>query len=477
MLGLTSSLHSAQPQAATPRDPSARTDGPMVAAVAEALGTPLLPWQRLVADVAGERLASGAYRYRVVVVTVPRQSGKTTLMRARLVTRCLAQRNTITMYTAQTGKDARERWEDLVKQITRSPLRSRVTVKRAAGATRLEFYNGSQLRVFSPVENAVHGGTPSEVHIDEAWAFDRVRGNALLGAITPAQITVRDRQLWVVSTAGTATSTFLRDWIDAGRDNAPGVALFSWACPDGADPYDPAVLAAFHPAVGHTQTVDDILSDAGRLSRSEFERAYANRWTRATDAIVSADAWQALAGDQTPPPADALVLGYDVAHDRSSADIVAAWVDDLGRLQWRIVKTGAGDGWVAEQLLELDAQLHPTAVVGDGAGPVRTVNDALADKPQLAGRHQVLAAAEYSSACGEILATIRAGQFGHDGSDRLADAIAAAVTRPLGDLWVWSRTRSKGTISALVAGTAAGYLALHPAAPQAKPFIIVSGAA
>ena len=38
----------------TARNLERRTDGAIVARFAELLGTPLLPWQRLVADVAGE---------------------------------------------------------------------------------------------------------------------------------------------------------------------------------------------------------------------------------------------------------------------------------------------------------------------------------------------------------------------------------------------------------------------------------------
>jgi hypothetical protein len=42
------------PLFATPRDPSRDTLGGAVATIAEQLGTPLMPWQRQVADVAME---------------------------------------------------------------------------------------------------------------------------------------------------------------------------------------------------------------------------------------------------------------------------------------------------------------------------------------------------------------------------------------------------------------------------------------
>ena len=59
--------------------------GGAVAQVAKALGTPLMPWQRMVADVALELdPATGRLAYRQIGLTVPRQSGKTTLLEAIL---------------------------------------------------------------------------------------------------------------------------------------------------------------------------------------------------------------------------------------------------------------------------------------------------------------------------------------------------------------------------------------------------------
>src|SRR5215471_10973954 len=60
---------------------TARTDrltyGGAVAALAQALGKPMMPWQSYVADVALEVDEDGRFAYQLVIVTVPRQSGKT----------------------------------------------------------------------------------------------------------------------------------------------------------------------------------------------------------------------------------------------------------------------------------------------------------------------------------------------------------------------------------------------------------------
>jgi phage terminase large subunit-like protein len=68
------------PRWATPRNPERRTIGGEIAFVAAKLGSPLMAWQREVADVTGEiDPETGRLFYRTVVVTVMRQQGKTTL--------------------------------------------------------------------------------------------------------------------------------------------------------------------------------------------------------------------------------------------------------------------------------------------------------------------------------------------------------------------------------------------------------------
>src|SRR4029453_9169634 len=67
------------------------TYGRQAAEVAEALGLELLPWQRQVLNVALEHVR-GRLSYRDVIISVPRQSGKSTLMLAVIVHRLLSPR-------------------------------------------------------------------------------------------------------------------------------------------------------------------------------------------------------------------------------------------------------------------------------------------------------------------------------------------------------------------------------------------------
>ena len=60
-----------------------------MAELAKATGRPFMAWQAQVADVALEVDEGGRFCYQLVLVTVPRQSGKTTLFGAVLDHRAL----------------------------------------------------------------------------------------------------------------------------------------------------------------------------------------------------------------------------------------------------------------------------------------------------------------------------------------------------------------------------------------------------
>jgi hypothetical protein len=98
------------PLYATPRDPTRKTLGGAVARVAKQLGTPLMPWQRHVADVAMEiDPHTGLLAYGEVDLTTPRQSGKTTLELGVLVHRCRTWAASRALYSAQSRLHAHKK--------------------------------------------------------------------------------------------------------------------------------------------------------------------------------------------------------------------------------------------------------------------------------------------------------------------------------------------------------------------------------
>lgn len=467
----------AEPIYATRRNPAAYSEGEQVAVIAATLGTPLIPWQRQVADVAEERRADGSYEYQIVVVSVPRQTGKTTLLRAIGTKRALVNGRDV-FYTAQKGKDARERWLDLVKILRTHPaFRDRVEVALRGGSEQVLFPSGGAFRVFAPSVESLHGYTPPTVMLDEAFALPGGHGELLMGAIGPAQITILDRQIWIVSTAGTAESTFLHDWIDRGMEGAPRVACFYWGARDDQDPFNPDHIAAFHPGIGHTLngkilTTTDVLEQAETNTRAEYERAYANRRTLTVSHLIPAETWRALVPEGgLTPPADLTrsVLTYDVSHDRRAGSIVAAWYDDDQRLCVRLVKAAPGTGWMPGELRQLKQRWRPRAIAAVGSGPVMDVTQQLTHAPAVDVR--VLSEREYATACGAFLSAIEEQTIHHDDEELLNRSAVGLVTRPaVSDGVAFSRRHSVGDSSAAIAAAVASWVAAHHV-PEPAPML------
>lgn len=470
------SLPGAPPLHATRRDLAFRTEGTRAGIIADALGTPFLPWQQYAADIAGETWPDGTYRYKVVVVTVPRQSGKTTLMRAVGCDRCLAREALGCFYTAQTGKDARERWQDLAVQITNSPLAPLVHLRRAAGNERVVFANGSMFRVFAPVATSLHGYTPPLVMLDEAFAHDQVTGDDLMGAIGPAQITLPHRQLWIVSTKGTAASAFLNQWIAAGRAGAEGVAILEWAAGPGVDIYDPTTWPTFHPGMVELPGRDPLITaeamsaEASRLSKAEFERAFGNRETRTATHLIPAETWDPLGVTSddyhrplTPDERSRSVGAWCVMPGGTASAVVVCWrVAGDSRVHARVAKSGAGVSWVADAVRRLRDTGDVRRWAVSSAGPAREVTREL-DSPDWV--HQ-LDGAEYADAWGGLMRHLAERTLLHDGSEPLAIGASNVATRPMGDSSAPSLRNSAGDVSALVALMVAAYRLDHGPGPS-----------
>lgn len=451
---------------ATPRDLTRRTHGGGIAIIADQLGRSGMPWQRHVWDVATEVDADGRFVYEIVLVTVPRQAGKTTLFGPVQIHRALTMRGIKTFYTAQTGKDARSRFNDLWQLIEGSPLAPRATLRRSAGDEAIRWQiTGSQNKIFAPVEAALHGETPPLVGMDEIWELDELLGDALLeGAIIPAQISLDGRrQVWLMSTAGTAESLFMRKWVDRGRQSVlepgsnPRMAYFEASLPDGADPYDPAVIERFHPAVGHTQTIESLMEVSGQVSRATWLRAFCNVWTETSDPFIPESEWRDMADTEIGARWADVAISWDVAPDNAMGAVMATWRDDAGQPCTRVLHAAPGTQWMVDML----EQLHRgswAAFGADDGGPTRRITKTLLRRLTDAGRDTtriVLVGGKDSTTAAEtwITAARDEGELTHDGSKTLEHAIAHLVVKRLGEVVRISRTESTGPVAAAIASS------------------------
>jgi hypothetical protein len=451
--------------------------------VAERLGQPFMPWQRLVADVGGEiNPETGLPAYREIRVTVPRQSGKTTLFLSWQINRCVSRRwkhPQRSVFTAQTGKDARDKWiDELFPLIRNSRLKelvsskgARLEINEGMGNESIRFRTGSRIRLLSTATTSGHSKTLHQAVMDEVWHDTDDRREQ---GLRPAMITVPDAQLLVCSTAGTEASVVLNRKVKTGREAAQvdigtGVAYFEWSAPEDFDPNDEDSYYSFMPALcpdppcrcgegwRHTITsLDAIRAERADMDPPEFKRAYGNVPTGLKDLrwqVIPEMEWFA-ALDPESTAKDPVAFAVTVSTNREWATITAAGLREDGLFHVTIVDRREGTGWVTPRLTELWNKWDPCAVVMDrsvsspAASLAVEIEEAGIDLMPIFPREVAAAAgAFYDGIAGRSSVDPATGDKGRDpriirhrGQKELTDAVAGAAKRPNSTVWDQSAT-------------------------------------
>jgi hypothetical protein len=324
-------------------------------------------------------------------------------------------------------------------------------VRRSNGSERITWRTGSVFGITASGAESGHGFTLDLGFIDEAFAQTDDR---LVQGFRPAMVTRRDAQLWIVSTAGTETSTFLRDRVEDGRARVEagersGVCYFEWSAPDDWAIDDPATWRAAMPALGTTIDEETIAADYRTMDAGEFSRAYLNRWAPAGVPVFALGQWLACL-----EPASSIVgapaFGVDVAPDRSSASIAAAGGRSDGRVHVELVERRDGTDWIPGRLRELVQRWRSPAVAIDPAAPAGSLLASLQGVPLV-----LCTGRAYGQACGALFDDVTTGRLAHRGQPALDDAVVGARRRSLGDAWAWARTPDAADPAPLIAATLA----------------------
>lgn len=445
--------------------------------VSSRLGTLLMPWQRTVADVATEYDPdTGLFYYRNVIITVPRQSGKTTLLESLVLLLGLMFPKYNMRYTAQTGADARKKlFDDWLPALTTGQFKRYLSARMTNGHEQLVFnQTKSRLGLVATTQKSGHGSTVDLALLDEAFAHKDAR---LEQALVPAMATRPNAQLWIVSTAGTPEdSPYLLDKVTHGRQLTLekvnyGTCYFEWSAPDGAAVDDPVVWRDCMPALGRTINEDVVRAAMQSMSESEFRRAFLNQWVASlVDPVIPLDVWAKLV---TPSLdlIDPVAIGLDVSPERDYGCIAAAGRLANGNFGVEIIHSGEGTGWMAKKVAEIWHKHRPVGIYLDRNGPVGS----LVSELQVLNVPLVedMPPSAHAKACGLFYdgcmrPDIDGGpDIRHLDQSEFVVALDGAVKRPMGDSWVWNRKASAVNITPIVAATMAYWgIKQHSQIPQ-----------
>lgn len=436
----------------TPRTPSRKTYGPVVAGIAEQLGKPLTPLQRYIADVANEVDSRGRFCYRSVVILAPRRTGKSALMEPIMTHRGEQRRCEMAM-TAATGEFAVELFQEITQDLIESPVADRFARTKSQGYAKLEFtQTGSMLRAVTPSPKIGHSKSLRLMWVDEFWSHTAAQLKAMRAGYRPAFLTTGGQE-FLTSTAGTEQSdAFIQARMQGRADVADGRnsgrAFFDVCAPqetpegvplaDLSDQELLELLADNHPSVGHLFTREDLielmlldLEDLG--GRSGLLRAYGNLTDDGSaDVLLSLAAWTAAGSDELLVPPGRVGVGVAVDPAGYGASIAVGNRDTGGLAVVEHVRADSGTAWIVNDCKSMpDAGVF--AVNATGAG--RDIADAL----ERAGLEVLrIPQATTTAASSALVRGVTGGTVKHRKQPQLQASVEVASTQRVGGGWAWT---------------------------------------
>ena len=459
-------------------DESRRNMGARVAAVAAMLGTPLLPWQQYVADVATEiDETSGSFRYDHVVLSTPRQCGKSALVDVYSTfnaSLCDARR---IVYAAQTGRDAEDHFKAYTDMLGKSRLRQKVKRCRYSnGNMSAAFSNGSTISPMAMTKVAGHGKQMDLITIDEAFSLTKEAGDTINDAILPTMNTRLKHtgvtaQRWTTSTEGTSESTYFNDLLDSLRAGAvpERTCWFDFGIPADADPEDLDEIMRWHPAAGYLWYKPQLVDFRAAFEDNVrgFARAFGNRRDMGVSArIISEDLWEATWCEAAAPTTD-VPLAFGVAVDvDATGTAIAVALDDGDGVRVQLVATLDGTGTAVNEVQRL-ADTYNAPVCMDAKGPANDLHDRLDGKIEWCP----LSATDYMAIGQSFVSGLENGRVRHAADEELDMSCANSARTWTGDAWRITRRGSMGRTAPLEAAMLAAWGVQHRPT-QAQPFVL-----
>jgi len=487
-------VNTAKPRWMTPRRPERPTRGPVIAKVAEMLGFPLKLWQRAVADVIGEYdPVTGLHYYSTVIITGPRQIGKTSIFLPIAVARCLFYGpNQQVMYTCQDRNHAYKKFMDeQVAVIQASPKFKEgkdYTIRRTNGQERVKWERTQSSQMISAVkETSGHGGSLDLVNVDEAFAHQDTSIDSSFSVPMQARTMSPHLgpQMFIMSTKG-ANSPYLDSKIDVGRkavekDLGEGVFFCEFSADPstkGFDPYDESMWWKTHPTLGDLLGLKFMRDQATVLSQEDFCRAYLN---------IKPEGKKLNLAIELTPWTDCLVADSEILgtpsiavdlppNESDDSCIVAAGLNPSDKWLLDVIDSRPGDDWIIDRLRQLRERHGIGAVtLEQGSRSGALVPDLLAAGWEV----DALPLRKIKEAAGALRLSVHAGEVSHLGHMDLDLAVSNAgqIIKGEGGGWRFGKALSGGpSISTLVAASMALSAAkLKQEEQQGQPSVYESG--
>jgi phage terminase large subunit-like protein len=301
-------------------------------------------------------------------------------------------------------------------------------VSHVNGHEGIELKGGRRINFVSRARTPGRGFSGSVVVLDEAYDLSP----QAIGAMIPTLATRSMAQVWYTSSAPHSDSIVLHALRSRGRkgENAERLFYAEWGNEAGTEIDDEEAIYSANPGMGIRISLDYVESERRLMSGipGEYLR---ERLGVAEEPL----------GDQDGP--------ISLARWAERADPTSSIVRQDGHYHVEIGRRQPGTDWVL-QFAKDNPEFGPYRVAG--SSPAGFLLPLLAE----AGVWAIdVPATEVTQATARLITAVDDGTIHHLGSNEIAAALSNATIAQRGDAQSWSRIKSTGDISALVAATIA----------------------
>jgi phage terminase large subunit-like protein len=452
--------------------------GHEIAELAERIGQPLLPWQRLLLDDMSVVDENNMFIKKSSLVLLARQSGKSHMMRMRMLAGlfCFGEEN-ILMMSSQRKMAIRsleimvmivERNDFLLKQVKGGKIDT--AWRRTTGNEGLHLENGNRIEVIAANSDSARGLTADVLWIDEL----REVGEAAMDASKSTTLTRPNSQRFYTSNAGSAESEVLIHMRERSMMKPPrSLGFYEYSAPENCDIWDRKAWAMANPSLGiliSEEAVEETIATSTVVAaRTETLCQFVNTgltspWTPGS--------WEDLADkDMQMNPGMTVMFAFDVdPHTRRSASLVAGALLPDGRIALQLLQTWESLIAVDELQIAVDIkkkcdEWHPRLVLHDSY-----TTAAIAERLRNSGiAVEACVGAQFYTACSTFKDAIDNKRIVHAGQEVLDQQMLNVASSSKDTGWRIVRKKSAGSVAGPI-GLAMVTLHLSKPVSEAKVY-------
>lgn len=422
--------------------------GKEVSDLADSIGLPLLPWQRLVLDdMLTYDKKTELFRRKTILAMCARQNGKTHLARMRILGGLFlfGERNHIIISSARAM--ALTTFREVAEAIENSPILKKElkTIRYANGAEAIVLKSGARLDVRAATRDSARGASADFLFIDEMREIDPVA----FAAATPITRARVNSQTMLASNAGDAFSETLNSLRERAMSNPPeSFGFYEYSAPQFAKIDDRKAWAMANPALG-TLISEEALAEA--MITQTVEQFRVESLCQWIDSLQSP--WPHNAVEDTSDitlkmsPGPLTVFAFDVSPSRRDASLVMGQLLPSGKIGIAVLETYSSQ--IAVDELAIAASIKkwcdlyfPRVVCFD-----KYTTASIAQRLQNSGvQTRDVSGATFYTACSDFHDALSNFRVVHSGQEALIQQMANCAAKISPDAWRIVRRKSAGPV-------------------------------